>query len=435
MIKSLQKRFILLTISALLVVLIIIISGINIANYKSIVKEADYILTYLSKHEGNFPEFKGKKPEKSSSTEDEPTKEDGPPERKPEQKKEPPRSMLMELPYETRYFSVLLTKDTGSVLETNLEQIVSIDKETAIEYAGQVFSQNNTAGFMNRFRYRCQEEGSNIRIIFLDCGRKIIYTRKFVLNSTGVSLLVFAGVTLIVIFLSNRIVQPISESYEKQKRFITDASHEIKTPLTIINADADILEMELEDNEWITDIKKQTQRLTELTNNLLLLTRMEESDKAIQKIEFPISDVVNEAALSFQALAQTQNKTLGLNIQPMLSIKGDSQRIHQLTTLLLDNAIKYSPADSTVFVSLEKLQNNKTIQLLVTNRTLTPLTKENLHSLFDRFYRTDSSRNSSNGGHGIGLSVAKAIVDSHHGKIKALSENGDILTIQVQLPI
>ena len=444
MIKKLQRRFIILTMSSLFTVLLVIISGINIVYYQNTIKEADRILAVLDENDGTFPELKKEKPDDERPDNSKPPADDpfsskddpGPP---------PEKNSLFsfgkfskETPYESRFFSVLINKETGTLLETDINHIASVDEETAYHYASQILEKEKTAGFIEHFRYLCTTEDGHLRIIFLDCGKSLDSVRNFIFISTGISLLGFTIVTLIIIVFSNRIIKPVSESYQKQKRFITDASHEIKTPLTIINADADILEMELEENEWISDIKRQTGRLTELTNNLILLTRMEETENSIQKIEFPISDVVTEAVLSFQSLAQTQNKTLDLKIEPMLSLNGDSKRIHQLMMLLMDNALKYSPENSSISVSLEKKQKNSkngVIYLYVANKTLTPLSKEDTQSLFDRFYRVDSSRSSSTGGYGIGLSVAKAIVESHGGKIRAVTTDSDVLTIQMQFPL
>ena len=443
MIKKLQRRFIILTMSSLFTVLLVIISGINIVYYQNTIKEADRILAVLDENDGTFPEFKKEKPDDERPDDSKPPADDpfsskddpGPP---------PEKNSLFsfgkfskETPYESRFFSVLINKETGTLLETDINHIASVDEETAYHYASQILEKEKTTGFIEHFRYLCTTEDGHLRIIFLDCGKSLDSVRNFIFISTGISLLGFTIVTLIIIVFSNHIIKPVSESYQKQKRFITDASHEIKTPLTIINADADILEMELEENEWISDIKHQTGRLTELTNNLILLTRMEETENSIQKIEFPISDVVTEAVLSFQSLSQTQNKTLDLKIEPMLSLNGDSKRIHQLMMLLMDNALKYSPENSSISIVLEKKQRCSkaaSIVLSVTNQTLEPLTKEHLQSLFERFYRIDSSRNSSTGGYGIGLSVAKAIVESHGGKISAVAEDTYTLTIQMHFP-
>lgn len=191
--------------------------------------------------------------------------------------------------------------------------------------------------------------------------------------------------------------------------------------------------MEFGESEWLTDIQTQANRLTTLTNDLVYLSRMEEANDSLQMIEFPFSDVVSETASSFKALAQTQNKAFQQKIQPLLSLTGNEKAIRQLINILLVNALKYSPDHGTISLALES--QNKTVQLSVFNTTEHFIPKESLDLLFERFYRIDQSRNSQTGGYGIGLSVAKAIVEAHNGRIQAKTENGHSLQITVILPI
>lgn len=240
-----------------------------------------------------------------------------------------------------------------------------------------------------------------------------------------------AAVLFLLLILSRRIVRPMAESYEKQRQFITDAGHELKTPMTIISADADLAEMECGENQWLTDIRRQAQRLTALTNDLIYLSRMEEEQPKLQYIDFPISDVVEEMAQSFAALARSQDKDFQVQVQPMLSFQGDEKGIRQLVSILLDNALKYSPTGGQLALRLEKQGRN--LLLTVSNTGAQPMEQDKLPHLFDRFYRTDQSRNSQSGGYGLGLSIAKSIVSAHKGKIRAESHDGTQLSIQVTL--
>ena len=409
MIRKLQFKFILLSMTALLLVLSVIVVGINVVNYNGIIQEADELLRILSENKGAFPDFPGNGGKKL------------------------PHNMSQEVPYESRFFSVVLDGDTGELIQVDTSRIVSVDRSTAIAFAQSIRQEERSSGFVDHFRYIVKNEEETIRIIFLDCGRMLDSFRGFLFASVGISFIGYAVVFLIIIFCSNRIVRPIAESYEKQKRFITDAGHEIKTPLTIINADVDVLTMDFGENEWLEDIQKQARRLTELTNDLIYLSRMEESTDSLQMIEFPFSDVVSEAASSFQALAQTQNKEFLCDIQPMLSFKGNEKSIHQLVNILLDNALKYSPEGGTVCLTVQK--QNRMVQLSVCNTTENVMLKENLPLLFDRFYRIDPSRNAQTGGYGIGLSVAKAIVTAHNGRIQAGTKDGHSLQITASFPI
>ena len=224
---------------------------------------------------------------------------------------------------------------------------------------------------------------------------------------------------------------PAAEAYDKQKRFITDAGHELKTPLAVINADCDVLEMESENNEWVTDIRKQTERLTSLTNSLIMLAKTEEGSKTdVVKIDFPLSDIMSEETESFKGPAKASGKTIETAITPDISYYGDQKAVTQLISILLDNAVKYSPEGGVIRVSLNK-SGSKTV-LSVSNDTEGTLTKENTDRMFDRFYRTDGSRNSETGGYGIGLSIAKGISEAHGGKIYASAGNNSI-TVTAEL--
>lgn len=409
MIKKLQRKFILLSMSALFFVLTVIIAGINIVNYNGVTQEADKLLSVISENKGEFP----MEPDKFGN-------------------KLPP-GMSPEAPYESRYFSVVLDNDSKQIMYVETSRIISVTPTAAVSYANAALSKKTTTGFIQDFRYQIQEEANSTRITFLDCGRKLDAYYAFLYASIAISLVGFLIVFAFISFFSNRIIQPISESYEKQKRFITDASHEIKTPLTIIGADTDILEMDLgEENEWLLDIKKQVKHLTELTNDLVFLSRMEEAENSLPMIEFPFSEVATETVFSFQALAQKQGKELLSSIPPMLSLLGDEKSIRQLLSILLDNAIKYSPTNGNITLSVE--EQNNSILIIVTNDTHQSIEKEQLKLLFDRFYRVDASRNSKTGGHGVGLSIAKAIVEAHRGKIQAVSPKENTLEITVKLP-
>jgi len=408
MLKKLRARFILLSMSALFAVIAVIIGSINLINYRSVVTDADKVLDILLKFNGSFPTDNGGVPMWL------------------------PPNMSRELPYESRYFHVTLDTGTGDVIQTGTMYIASIDPDTAVEYALTAMSGTASRGFADNYRYAKNVEDGMVQIIFLDWGRRLDAFDNFLFVSIGISIIGYLLVFIIISFFSSRIIRPISESYEKQKRFITDAGHEIKTPLTIINADADILEMEYGENEWLEDIQKQARRLTSLTNDLIYLARMEEAEQSMPMIEFPFSDVVGETASSFCALAATQNKQFQCTVQPMLSMRGNENAICQLVNILLDNALKYSPEGGKVSLTLER--QNKFFRLSVYNTTENPISGEKLDLLFERFYRIDPSHNSQTGGYGIGLSVAKAIASAHNGRIQASTEDGHSLQVTVSFP-
>ena len=409
MIKKLKRKFVALSMVSLFVLLAVIVAGMNLINYTSVVRDADEVLTLLSQNRGVFPEFGGGGRENHM-----------------------PPNMSPELPYESRYFSVLL-RANGDVLHTETGRISAVDPSMAIAYANSVQKSGKARGFADRFRYMRTVEGDTVRITFLDCGRKLDAYFGFLLTSIGMALLGFGIVFFVIFFFAGKFIQPIAESYEKQKRFITDAGHEIKTPLTIIQANTDVLEMDIGQNECLEDIRGQAARLTRLTNDLIYLARMEENGQNLQKIDFPLSEVVEEAARPFSTLAQTQGKTFLCEVQPMLTLRGDQKAIEQLIYILMDNALKYAAPDSAISLTLKK--QGKALVLRVCNAVEAAISPDGLQHIFDRFYRTDLSRNSETGGHGIGLSVANAIVRAHDGKIQAQMSDSHTFQMTVTLPI
>lgn len=409
MIKKLRIKLILVSMLSLLAVLLAIVGGINLMNVHRMIGEADGVLDILAENDGRLP-----------MQEEFAEPENGPEYASPE------------VPYESRYFYVLLDEEAG-VIATNIEKIAAVNQETAVEYAQAALDSGADRGFVGEYRYTVQEEDSGIRISFLDCGRRIGMCRVFALNSLWISLLGMLAVFLMMMMMlaSGRIIKPVSDSYEKQKQFITDAGHEIKTPLAIIDADAGLIEMENGPNEWLRDIQTQVRRLTGLTNDLIYLARTEEAQGRQEMLDFPLSDMVEEQICSFQALAIQNNRKFVSHIQPMLTLHGDEKMISQLVSILLDNAVKYSDAGGEIRVMLEK--QGRTVHLSVFN-TVESISQRELEHLFDRFYRTDRSRNSKTGGYGIGLSIASAVAAAHKGKILASSRDGHSLLITVILP-
>lgn len=407
MLQKLRMKFILLTMALLFLVLTVIMGTVNLLNYRHVLDSADQTLEILLAGNGRFPDKFN-------------------PDKKPFDQKISP-----ELPFETRYFTVFLAED-GTALLTDTGKIAAVTPETAIDYAEEVWTSRHTKGFVKEYRYAVQKNSAGSMIVFVDCGRQLNSARAFLLISAGISFAAFFIVSLLLYILSARIVKPIADSYEKQRQFITNASHDLKTPITIIDADMDILEMDYGENEWMQDIRRQTTRLTELIQELVFLSRMEEKENYFQMIDFPISDVVEETAESFESLAVTQGKVFTVQIQPMLSYCGDEKAIRRLMTILLDNALKYSDEKGSITISFEKA--DRTLRLIVHN-TCAPIDTEDIKNLFERFYRGDKSRNSQTGGYGIGLSIAKAIMEAHNGTIKASAKDDRSLTITAIFPI
>lgn len=415
MMKKLQIKLVIVSMLSIFIVLFVIIGFISMLNYRDIVKRADDILSVLAENDGAFSNIEDDYSVKNFSDKFELGS----------------TQTSQEQMYESRYFSVFLDSN-GDVISADTGQIASVDNSVAIEYAQSVIETGKKYGFIDSYRYIVDSDDTETHIIFLYCGGELSIFYTLLVTELCVSAVGLLAVLLLIIFFSGRIVKPFIKNHEKQKRFITDAGHELKTPLTIINADAEVLEMDIGENEWLTDIRTQTKRLADLTNNLIVLSRMEEEQTKINMIEFPLSDVAEDTVETFRALAKTKGKTLNENIQPMVSIKGDENSIRRLITILLDNAMKYSEEGGRITLTLEKKRN--TVRLSVFNTTES-IQKEQLSHLFDRFYRADKARNSKTGGYGLGLSIAASIVTAHKGKISAATQDGKSIIITVNFPV
>ncbi len=428
MISRLRRRFLAIAMLSVFLVLGTLIGTINVISFNGLVKDADATIENIIQHNGTLPLT-----DKTSAPLVVDTEENN---RNPRHKNRTDpfgfgdrRDMMEEMPFQTRFFTVSYDV-TGNVIAYNLDRI-ALDEARAGELAETVYDSHKTKGFLSGYRYAVDADESITLLVFLNVQRELSTFQSFLYSSLLISLIGIVAVFVLIMLLSERIVRPIAQSYEKQKRFITDAGHELKTPITIINADVDVLEMENESSEWLSDIRTQATRLSALTNELIYLSRMEEDTPRVQMTAFPLSDVAEKIASSFAAVAKATDKQLSIEIQPMLSIKGDQKSIEKLISILLDNALKYTPGGGSIRFRLQKVTNR--IQLVVFNST-DNVKKGNCDHYFDRFYRADSSRNSEQGGFGLGLAVARAVAEAHKGKIRAFSEDGESLTVEAVFP-
>ena len=413
MLNKLRLKFIAVSLAATLVVLTLIVGGINVKNYLSVKKNAERTLQMLAQNGGEFPS-KDEKP--TPGAEEPPKKNDG--------------EMSPEMPFETRYFTVTLTAN-GDVSAVNTKNIAAISEAEAKALAAKIKESGKTSGRSGNYRFSSYAVADDrVMYIFLDCTRDFANYSEFLSASCMVSAGGFLLVAALIVVLSGVVVKPTVETYEKQKQFITDAGHELKTPLTVINADCEILEYESGGNEWTESIKNQVEKLSGLVEKLVFLSRMDEENQKTVMSEFSLSEVVEDAAKPYSAVCLAAGKKFSSSVEKNISAVGDVRQIAELTELLLDNAVKYSDSEGNVNIALSSSGGQK--KLTVSNTT-DGVPKGNLDVLFERFYRLDSSRNSGTGGHGIGLSVAKAIVKLHKGKISAFSPDGKTIIFTVIL--
>jgi len=430
MIKKLKKKFIILATVSMLVLMTVLILVMNLVNYRTVVVESDKVLNILKetseRMDGGFPPDGPRKDGEERDWDEKDWDDDM-------RGQGGMFGLSPEAQYEARFFEAEISAD-GQVVRLDTSRIIAVDSDDAEEYIQKALGSSKEKGFIGDFRFvkMDSEDDEGMKIIFLDCGRRLAAFHRFMLISILIGVAGCIIVFLVFLFAAGRIIRPIAESYEKQKRFITDAGHEIKTPLTIIAANVDLLKEDIGENESIDDIADQTERLSELTKDLVFLSKMEEPDRQLVKVDFPVSDLVSETAASFAAVAHAQKKEYQINVQPALTMNGAPEEIRRLSSILIENAMKYSPEGGNVKVDLEMQKKN--IVLSVINTTMEPMAQQDLSRLFERFYRTDASRNSETGGHGIGLSIAKAITENHGGKITASTSGGSDFCITAVLP-
>ena len=326
---------------------------------------------------------------------------------------------------DTMYFSVLFDSK-GNIVNTN--SISPFLQEYATSLASDIYKGNTDKGVVDGYKYKVGSYGDGKIIAFVDCARDISAIN--LLRNISLSILVISMIaTFIIASLFSKVaLRPVEESYNKQKRFITDASHEIKTPLAVIDANTDILEMENGESEWTKSTKNQITRLTNLTNSLVSLARMDEGSLALEMEEFSLSELILEEYETYMPLAVMKNKKMEKQLEKNVKFVGNEQYIRQMIGIFLDNAIKYSTDDSVIEISLSAKR-----KIIIRNKAVGLKKDKNYDELFERFYRMDSSRNSSTGGYGIGLSLAKSIILMHKGKVSARSVGDDIMEFEIRL--
>lgn len=267
--------------------------------------------------------------------------------------------------------------------------------------------------------------------IYVDCLNDLRSIQNFAVNSLLVGGIFLVLVLILVSVFSKRAIRPVVESMEKQKQFITDAGHEIKTPIAIILANTEVIEMCEGESEWTKSIKNQVSRLTELVGSLLMLSKMDETRQQIEMREVKFGKLIKEISDSFHTMLVQKNQKLELMVDEKLSIYGNEKEIRQLGTILMDNAVKYTPDGGRMRISLKRKEKMAVLDFY---NECESLPQGDLNRLFDRFYRADSSRSRESGGYGIGLSVAKAVVKNHKGKISVKAQEKGIL-FTVKIPV
>ena len=333
-----------------------------------------------------------------------------------------------ETKYMTRYFAVVYDSD-GDALRVFSDYIATVSAQQALYYASDALSTGHMQGYYGDYRYCVKSGAAASAVIFLNASPE----QQSMKTLLTVSLMVAAaslllGFALVAAF-SKKAIAPYVRNMELQKQFITDAGHELKTPLTSISTSADVLKMKNGDNEWVDNIQKQTVRMSKLVKNLVTLSRLDEGVPLPDMTEFSLSDAAWEAAEPFTMRAKAQGKSFSQSISPGLAMKGDMAAVQQLISILLDNAFKYSDENGEIRLSLYPQHKNNIIEVY---NTCPPDSLGDIDRFFDRFYRADSSRKY-DGGTGIGLAIAKATAQALGGSINAETADGRSIVFKVIL--
>ena len=331
--------------------------------------------------------------------------------------------------YRTRFFRIFLDEDK-KVTNVNMDHIAAVDEKKAVRMTKMAMLRRGKVGLVGSYRYRKEYKDGQVRsIIFLDCKENQSFYHLAVTITITVSTLLTCLITVIFAIASKRAVRPFEINSNRQKQFITDASHELKTPLAIISANAEVLQYKGDGNEWTQNIIDQTKHMGKLINQLLVLAKLDEVQEKSEKQEADLKLLLEETTRPFEEVATQTKVTLKLHLEEGVTIRVNREQIAQLVSILTENAAKYVNDGGKIVWRLTKTQHGAVLVVKNTTEKELPDTKR----MFDRFYRSDSSRSSKTGGQGIGLSIAKKIVDSHKGSITAKAGDG-MVTFRVSLP-
>jgi signal transduction histidine kinase len=409
MLNRLKVKIIVVVLGTLLIVFAAVLLVLNLSVYQTSDKRVDDFMTSVVENDGfRFPPRVGPGMRRSGG-------------RDPFGSPEMMRA--------GRFFYAKIDRD-GSILELNLEMMFDFSKNDAQGFITSVSDSRRTSGNIENYSFLAAEKPYGRILVFAERSIEISMLEQL----TGTSLMAagIAGLVLacLSVFFANRMVAPVKIAFDKQRRFIADASHELKTPLTIISANADVLQNEIGENQRLDHIKAQSDRMTGLVRDLLTLAKTEEWQTNLILSEFNLSNAILNTALEFESLAFEEGKRYSYDINENVKYIGDESQIKQLAGILIDNAIRYSDANGQIKVSLFKDGAHPRISVFNTG---IGISAEERDKVFERFYRCDESRSRETGGYGVGLSVAKAITESHKGRISVSGEYGKFIQFDVAL--
>lgn len=399
--KKLRIKFIIVSMYSLAVVLLILFGSINLFNFMSVTESLDRMLNSIAYN--NHVDMPNPPPDKNP--------------RLPQE-----QSMA--------HFFVVELNQNGQIIHIVNDEKLALTDENIKDYSDRLKASSKISGYLEEYRYLIYVDNEGTKQIFLNCSNEFQFERTLLLLSLLISLICFAIMFILVFFLSKLAIKPIIKNMQIQKRFITDASHELKTPLTSISTSADILTLDNKDNEWIKNIRTQTFKMSKLVTNLVTMSRLDEEIPIPEKCNFSLSDALWESVEPFSGIAMAKGKKFEIKIKEGLTIYGDVVSIQQMISILLDNSIKYSDDKGYIRIDAYRLKQKIVIEVF---NTCNKIETKNLDRLFDRFYRDDESRSSKTGSTGVGLSIAKGIAKAHSGDITVESKSGNSICFTVKL--
>lgn len=411
-VKTLQRRFVFAAMTAITGLILLLLGAINAANIVLVSARLDATLEMLAENRGDVRNL--------------------PPEKHGEPREAPFPFGLPEggpNDYDTfmssSYFVVRFDQQ-GRAVFVDVSRTSSVDEAEAISMASGA-AQGSASGGQGRFRYLIrQEPGLGATAIFLDVsGESSAYLRVLLL-SAAIGLGCWALMLLAVMLLARRAIAPIAENIRRQREFVTNAGHEIKTPLAIIQSNTEAMELYTGENKWSRNIKEQTRRLSGLAADLLLLARMDEGTTPSEPADLELSALASGVIEGFAQPIEDKSLRLSREL-PQARIRGDRKQLRQLVSILLDNAVKYSNEGGSLSVSIEAKDGRTALRV---SNTCAALPEDAPEKLFLRFYRGDYAR-TQKGGYGIGLSVAKSLAKVNGAEITASYTKPNIITFTI----
>ena len=438
MIQKLRRRLTLLVIGVLIIVTVGIVLSIDAVNRRNITTAANAALDTLAENEGRRPELDDEEPPERPDGEEPPEKPDGTPPAMaggPRMRRNQRRGFDLSagssaLASLSNAYTIRLDAD-GAVTDWSSDRADLYDDAQIQAFADAALAQGRERGRVDTQYYRLCDADDGRLLIALDARLEFLSARRSVRSSALVAslacLLLSAGACLLI----RRMLRPVQESFDRQKQFVWDASHEFKTPLAVISANAEVLSREIGPNEYLGYIQSEVKRTDSLVQSLLTLARMDKGTVKAEMKRLDLSQALLAVALPFESTAFEAGRTLETDIPPGVFIRGDEAMLQQLAVILLGNALKYSNEGGTIRLSLAQKGRGATFSVYNTGPGIVP---ENLERIFDRFYREDLSHNSEVAGNGLGLAIARTIVQAHKGHIRAESHVGQDAAFIVSLP-